>query len=728
MHNLVIVESPTKARTLARFLGKGFEVKSSKGHVCDLPKSELGVDLDRDFAPKYVIALGKEGAIRDLRKALKKADKVWLATDLDREGEAIASHLFEVLGLKSKTEGAVRRVVFHEITEDAVREAFAHPRGIDLDLVSAQKARRVLDRLVGYKLSPLLWKKVRYGLSAGRVQSVAVRFVVEREKERERFSSDSYWTLTALFESREGVCFEAELRKIDGKRIERVQTERLFSGTYRVKKTILDSRSAVEKVESKLWEEKPSVAGVEVKDVSRNPYPPLMTVSLQSSAAGLGFSSSQVMRLAQRLYEEGYITYHRTDSRFLAESALENCRAFIKNNLGEQYLPEGATHYQTKSKLAQEAHEAIRPTDFRVRPGSLRKIGKDAAKLYELIWRQTLACQMKPAVFSRVTVDIAAGKFLFRGVGQTLKFDGWLKVQPRVRERYKESHLPSLENGEVLSVSKLEAGEHRTTPPPRYSEAALIRALKKYEIGRPSTYAAIISTIQKRGYVKKEGGYFRPTDVGVVVIELLAEHFPNIVDVSFTAQMEEDLDEIARGGKGWVPVVREFWEPFANLLAKKSKELKREDFTVLEKTDEICPECGKPLVVKLGKYGKFFSCSGFPKCKYAKPFSDVDLDGRPDEVDQSQLEGRCPECGGVLKLKEGRFGKFIACANYPKCKFTKNYLDKIGVRCPECGRGEVIVKRTRRAKVFYGCSRYPECKFASWKHPKGKGTKQGLSS
>ena len=730
MSDLVIVESPTKAKTLSKFLGKGFDVRSSMGHICDLPKSELGVDLENDFAPRYTVVAGKDAVIKDLVKASKKADKIWLAADLDREGEAIASHIYDVLRSSSKPKiqsSKFGRVVFHEITEDAIKKAFKHPCSIDANLVDAQKARRILDRLVGYKLSPLLWKKVQTGLSAGRVQSVVVRFVVEREREREVFSSEIYWTLAARFKSSCGSIFQAELKEIEGERIEKTYTKKLFSGTYRFVTTVLDSQTAVDEVKSTLQQENFLVKSVKVVDVKRKPYPPLTTATFQVSAASMGFSSSRAMRLAQKLYEEGYITYHRTDSRFLSQAALKNCRKFIKSGFDAQYLPPSAICYQTEAKRAQEAHEAIRPTNFAVQPGDIQKLGKDAARLYELIWRQTIASQMKPAVFSRVTIDVSAGKFLFRGIGQTLKFDGWLKVQPRVRARYKDASLPSLEKGASLELLGLEEQEHKTTPPPRYSEAGLIRELRKYEIGRPSTYAAVISTIQKRGYVRKESGYFRPTDVGVVVTKLLADHFPNIVDISFTAQMEDDLDEIARGGKKWVPVVRAFWEPFAALLEKKSKELKRSDFTVLEKTDEVCPECGKPLVIKLGKYGKFFSCSGFPKCKYAKPFSDVDLDGQPDEIDESQLAGVCPKCGGGLKLKEGRFGKFIACLNYPKCKFTKDYLDKIGMVCPKCGKGNVIVKRTRRGKVFYGCSKYPQCDYASWKHP-GKSTKQDLLS
>jgi len=719
MKNLVIVESPTKAKTLARFLGKGFEVTSSKGHIRDLPKSELGVDISHNFKVNYVSVKGKDAVIKELRKASKRADKVWLATDLDREGEAIAWHLAHILGVSVKD---TARVVFHEITKAAVEAAFANPGTLDLDLVNAQQARRVLDRLVGYKLSPLLWKKVRTGLSAGRVQSVAVRFIVEREKERRAFSAENYWSIQALLGlPAGGGDFWVGVREVGGKPIETTEKKKLFAGVYQVKKTLLDSEAATEKIMGQLQREDFVVSKVEAKDVARKPYPPFTTASLQSSAVSLGFSPARTMRLAQRLYEEGYITYHRTDSRFISESAIGECRDFIKRSIGEQYLPSSAVSYRTKSKTAQEAHEAIRPTKFSVQPREVRKLGQSEAKLYELIWRGTVACQMKPAVFSRVTIDVSAGEVSLRGVGQTLKFAGWLKVRPRVGKRYKESEFPPLQEGQTLNLLQLESTVHQTSLPPRYSEAALVRTLKKNEIGRPSTYAPIISTIAKRGYVVKDGGSFIPTDVGVVVTDLLAEHFPQIVDISFTAGMEGDLDLVASGDKEWVDVVSEFWKPFSALLEKKERELKREEFTVLEETSERCPECGKNLIIKLGKYGKFLSCSGFPDCKYARPYTDVDQDGVPDEVDKSQLTGKCPECGGELVVKEGRFGKFIACSHYPKCKFTKNYLDKIGMKCPECGEGEVIIKRTRRGKTFYGCSRYPKCKYASWKNPLREG-------
>ncbi len=722
MKNLVIVESPTKAKTISKYLGEGFEVDSSRGHVRDLPKSELGVDIEKDFEPKYVVSSGKKKIISALKKKAEKVDEVWLATDMDREGEAIAYHLGVVLEpvLKSKAED-LKRVVFHEITKDAIEESFESPRKLDMNLVDSQKARRVLDRLVGYKLSPLLWKKVQAGLSAGRVQSVAVRLIVEREKEREKFSREKYWTLGAYFEDESEQGLWTELKSIEGKDVEKREEIKLFSGTYQVTKTTIDTKEELKELKKRAGKGSYRVSSVEAKEIRRKPYPPLTTATLQASGASLGFSSAQTMRLAQRLYEEGFITYHRTDSQFIAESAITACRNFIKNNLGSEYIPNSPVRYQTKSKTAQEAHEAIRPTDAKVKPAEVRKLGEQESELYDLIWRQTIASQMKPAVFSRTTVELEGNELLFRGVGRILKFEGWLKIRPRIRKRIKEQEVPFFKEGDVLEVNELKEEDHETAPPPRYSEASLIKELKKNDIGRPSTYAPIVSTIRKRGYVDKEGSYFLPTTVGVVVTDLLIEHFPDIVDIAFTAEMEQKLDRVAEGKISWREVIANFWKPFSKLLEKKMKEIDRAQVTVLEETEEKCPECGRKLVVKLGKYGKFLSCSGFPECDYARPLSDVDQDGKPDDVDESQLEGGCPECGGELELREGRYGKFVACSNYPKCKFTKNYLDRIGMKCPECKEGDVIVKRTRKGKTFYGCSRYPDCEYASWKNPKKKG-------
>ena len=704
MKNLVIVESPAKTKTLKKYLGEDFEIVASLGHIKDLPKSKLGVDVEKDFEPQYEVASKKKKVVADLKAAAKNADQVYLATDPDREGEAIAYHVADVLSSSSKFKvrsSKFPRVVFHEITKDAVKEAFEHPRKIDLDLVDAQKARRVLDRLVGYKLSPLLWKKIRYGLSAGRVQSVAVRLIVERERERGAFKPDEYWSIEALLKkaATEGT-FTSLLTKKDEKKFE-VKTKKQAD-------TVLKDLKKADYI----------VKEIKTAEKKRYPAPPFKTSTLQQTAFNaFGFSSKRTMRAAQALYEQGLITYHRTDSTNLASSALSQIRKLIAKEFGEKYLPSGAKFYKTKAKVAQEAHEAIRVTKVGVKNAGT----KDAAKLYELIWKRTVSCQMNPAVFDQQTLDVSAKNYLFRATGQVMKFDGFLRVEDG---RVKDTQLPELSEGDQLDLVKLNPSQHFTQPPARYTEATLIKELEKHGIGRPSTYAPTISTIQNRGYVSKDGRALRPEDVGMVVNDLLVEHFPEIVDLKFTAAMEDDLDEIAAGKKKWVPIIKEFYKPFEKKLETKTEELKKEDFTTLEKTKEKCPECKKPLIVKLGKYGKFLSCSGFPKCKYGRPYEDKDADGEPDKQDKSQLKGVCPDCKGELILKEGRFGKFIACSKYPECKFTKNYLDKIGMKCPDCKDGEVITKKSKRGKVFYGCSHYPKCKFASWKDPQKKSAKE----
>jgi DNA topoisomerase-1 len=722
---LVVVESPTKTRTLKKYLGEGYEIKASLGHIKDLPKSELGVDVEHNFAPQYEVAPKKKKVVSELKAAAKGAEEIYLATDPDREGEAIAQHVDEVIKSKLKT----YRVVFYEITADAVKEAFAHPRKIDEDLVDAQKARRVLDRLVGYKLSPLLWKKIRYGLSAGRVQSVAVRLIVEREREREAFKPEEFWRI------------EAELRKMEDRR-------RKMEGEFTAllikkndKKLEVKTKKQADSILKDLEKANYIVKEIKTEEKKRYPAPPFTTSTLQQNAFNTyGFSSKRTMRAAQALYEQGLITYHRTDSTNLAASAVSQIRKLIAKEFGEKYLTAGAKVYKTKAKVAQEAHEAIRPTNFGLQIQSAKfkvqsSLGRDGKKLYELIWKRAVACQMNPAIFDQQTVDVAAKNYLFRATGQVLKFDGFLKVygvvaglvpassRATTRVAATDKPLPELSEGEKLDLVKLTPTQHFTQPPARYTEATLIKELEKNGIGRPSTYAPTISTIQERGYVSKEERALKPEDIGIVVNDLLVEHFPQIVDLQFTAEMEDDLDKIADGKRKWVPVIREFYGPFEKELRLKNKELRKEDFTTLEKTSEKCPECGKPLVVKLGKYGKFLSCSGFPECKYGRPFEDKDHDGQPGKVDKSQLKGKCPECGGELVLKEGRFGKFIACGNYPKCKFTKPYLDKIGMKCPECKKGEVIVKKTKRGRDFYGCSNYPKCKWASWKDPRKKSPK-----
>ena len=665
--NLVIVESPAKARTIEKFLGKDFKVESSFGHVRDLPKSDLGIDVEHDFEPKYIIPTKAKKQVSLLKKAAEKSDKIILATDEDREGEAISWHLVKALGL-DKNKKEIERIVFHEITARAILESLKHPRKIEQNLVDAQQARRVLDRLVGYKLSPLLWKKVSRGLSAGRVQSVAVRLIVEREREREKFQKQEYWSLVAqlqksnLKNQNEG-SFEAKLFKINNETL-----DKFAIANEELAKKILST------LENSDWK----VESIEKKETRRNPSPPFTTSTLQQSAARkFGFSAKRTMVLAQQLYEgvdlegdrTGLITYMRTDSLNLSQDAIGVATGFIKENFGEKYL-ENRT-YKTKSKGAQEAHEAIRPTDPMRTPEAMAShLQPPQLKLYRLIWQRFMATQMTPAIFDATTVDILATSdkkqvtnHIFRANGLTKKFDGFTKVYSLKTE---ETILPELKTNEPLTLIELKPNQHSTEPPARFSEATLIKALEQHGIGRPSTYAPTLSTVQDRGYVERdEQRKLKPTQMGVIVNDLLVEHFPNIVDIDFTAKMEEKLDDIAENKIEWVPVIREFYEPFEKNLKEKMEELKKSDFKRDEPTDKICPECGKPIVIKLGRFGKFYACTGFPECKH-----------------------------------------------------TERILEKIDMKCPDCKEGDVIVKHTRTKKIFYGCSRYPECKYASWVNPK----------
>lgn len=639
---LVIVESPTKAKTLQKFLGEGYEVLSSAGHVIDLPKKELGVDVEHDFAPKYMLLPKKSSIVSALKKAAKGAEEVFLATDPDREGEAIAWHLESVVG-----DGKTKRVTFHEITEEAVKESFKNPRGLDQKLVDSQQARRVLDRLVGYKLSPLLWKKIRYGLSAGRVQSVAVRLVVERERERRAFHPEEYWEVQAELASQRS---EVKSQKFGAKLIEK-DGEKIKIG----------AKEEADRIVGELEKAEYQVSKVEKSERKRHPYPPYTTSTLQQAGVNvLGFSSKRTMRAAQALYEAGLITYHRTDSTTIGEKALAQIRDFIGSNYGSNYLPDDAVRYKTKVRLAQEAHEAIRPTRFELKAESL-DLGSDEKKVYDLIWRQAIASQMRPAVYEQVAANIQAGPYGLRATGSKLVFDGWEKLN----HSEPEGSLPELTEGEKLNLLGLIPSQHFTEPPARYTEATLIKKLEEEGIGRPSTYAPIISTIQDRQYVSKEGRALKPEDAGFIVNDLLVDYFPDVVDLSFTAKMEEGFDEIARGEKNWVELIRGFYGPFTAELLKAEENVDKSSMTTIAETDEKCPESGHPLVIKFGRYGRFYSCTGFPKCKYARP-----------------------------------------------------YIEKIGMQCPECQQGEVIIKRSRRGKTFYGCSRYPDCKWASWKDPR----------
>lgn len=694
---LVIVESPTKAKTLSGFLGKDYTVKASYGHIRDLPKSQLGVDVEHNFDITYEVNEKASKIIKELKKDVKNADEIYLATDLDREGEAISWHLYELLHDKKKKTQIFKRVVFHEITKEEIEKSFKHPSELNYNLVDSQQARRVLDRLVGYKLSPLLWKKVRYGLSAGRVQSVAVRLIVEREEERKKFIPDEYWDIKAMFTKGKSR-ISSELFEAKGEKIE-LKNE---TDTNKVLAEIKKSDSFV-------------VDSVSKSSRKRNAQPPLKTSTLQQSSANIfGFNAKKTMSVAQKLFEKGFITYHRTDSLNLSEKFLSEARSFIKKEIGSKYLPDEAVHYKTNSKGAQEAHEAIRPTATVVYPKGLTL---DEQKIYSLIFKRALESQMLPIEFLQTTIKINTNNdFVFKTTGSIITFDGWLALSKKLEifeDEDELSELPDLQTGDKLDLSEITSNQHFTQPPPRYSDASLIKTLEELQIGRPSTYAPTISTIQERGYVKKEGRYFVPDDVAFVVTKLLVEYFPEIVDYEFTANMEERFDDIADGKVKWVPIISEFYKPFEKNIKARDKELQKADFTFLGMSEEDCPKCGKKLMVKLGKFGKFLSCSGFPDCEFAKPVNSEGIDEKGDPISYEKCE-KCED--GNMILKMGRFGKFLACSNYPKCKNIKKYLEKIGLKCPLCSEGEVIVKRFR-GRVFYGCSKYPDCKYATSKNP-----------
>ena len=643
---LIIVESPTKSKTLQGFLGKNYKVLASYGHVRDLPKGELGIDVEKDFEPKYVIPTKSRKILNALKKELKKTKSVILATDEDREGEAIAWHLAQALGL-DKDKG-YQRIVFHEITKEAIQEALKNPRDIDLNQVDAQQARRVLDRIVGYKLSPFLWKKIARGLSAGRVQSVAVRLVVEREREIKKFLAQEYWTVLATLQKMIEAgpqSFEAVLIKKDDKVLDKLE---------------IKNQKEAEKIIQGLAGAAYQVLEVEKKEVNKNPLPPFTTSTLQQEAwRRFKFPAKFTMSIAQRLYETGKITYHRTDSLNLSEMSLGIAKKFVTKNYGPNYYQ--FRKFKTKAKGAQEAHEAIRPTYPEITPDQA-KLDERQYKLYDLIWRRFMASQMKEAIFLATTADIKAKECVFRANGQTLKFDGFLKVYPI---KYEEIELPPLEKAEALKLVKLDPQQHFTQPLNRYTEATLIKALEKAGIGRPSTYAPIISTIQGRNYIEKnEKKFFQPTEIGLVVNDLLVEHFPEIVDINFTAHMEEDLDNVSRGERKWKQVLEDFYAPFSKNLEQKYKDVSKKEFTE-ENLKKLCPKCQSPLLVRLGKFGKFYACSKFPECKYT------------ESLPQNNL----------------------------------------GIKCPKCQEGNVVAKRTKTNKIFYGCDRFPKCDFALWDKP-----------
>lgn len=710
--NLIIVESPTKAKTISKFLGKEYKVESSFGHIRDLPKSKLGVDLENNFEPKYVIPTKAKKRVTELKKLAKEASSIILASDEDREGEAIAWHLFEALSLK---EDNYKRIAFHEITKEAILSALENPRRIDQKMVDAQQTRRILDRLVGYKLSPFLWKKVAKGLSAGRVQSVAVRLIVEKEREIKAFIPQEYWDINALL-IKDDVNFLAKLHKIDNKTLD---------------KFYLKNEEQASKVLDDIKKGSFIVSSIEAKESFKNPLAPFTTSTLQQTAnRRLGFSAKQTMMVAQKLYEMGYITYMRTDSINLAEKFRNEAGEYLKSRLGDKYLVSGGRVFKSKNKNAQEAHEAVRPTSAAVLAEDIStKLDKNQFKLYQLIWQRSIASQMAPAILDTIAVDILTGdnnQYLFRANGQAIKFNGYLEIYP---EKVSENELPLLNKDELLKLEKLEKNQHFTQAPARYSDATLVKELEKHGIGRPSTYAPTIATIIDRNYVNRDDKKrLFPTDIAFVVIDLLVEHFPQIVGYEFTAEMENDLDKISLGKKEWRPVIKNFWDEFYKNLEKKYMELDKKSFAPEEETDEVCDKCGAKMIIKTGRYGKFLACSAFPECRNIKPLNKGESSPKEESEEliklKEQYKGeKCDKCGSDMIVRSGKFGYFLGCSAYPKCKNLKN-INKDGqkdieVDCPVCRKGKIVKKFSRRG-VFYACSAYPDCKNAYFGKPTGE--------
>ena len=712
--NLIIVESPTKAKTISKFLGRQYVVESSFGHVCDLPKSELGIDLENNFNPKYIVPNKSKKRVSELKKIAKTADSIILASDEDREGEAIAWHLSNVLSIDDKN---IKRIAFHEITKEAILKAIDNPRKIDKKMVDAQQARRILDRLVGYKLSPFLWKKVAKGLSAGRVQSVAVRLIVDREKEIKAFIPQEYWDIEAILKKNNDL-FSARLFKINKKTVNK----------FHFKKEA-DTVDVIASLNKGQW----LVTNIESKEGRKNPLPPFITSTLQQTANHrLGFSAKQTMVVAQKLYEMGFITYMRTDSLNLSDKFKNESIDYLKTKLGDKYLSNGNRIFKTKDKTAQEAHEAIRPTMVSNEPsGLINKLDKNQFKLYQLIWQRALASQMAAAVLDTMAVDIQAGskeEYLFRATGQTIKFKGYLEIYP---EKISENELPVLNKNDNLELEKINKNQHFTQAPARYSDASLVKELEKHGIGRPSTYAPTIATIIDRNYVNRDDKKrLFPTDIAFVVIDLLVNHFPDIVNYKFTADMENDLDDISIGKKEWIPVIRNFWEPFNKNLENKYKELDKQKFMPEEESNEICEKCGAKMIIKTGRYGKFLACSGFPECHNIKSIKKEE--SQPDNKELEELKEKyknekCDKCGADMIARIGKFGPFLGCSAYPKCKNIKN-IDKNGeaekeIPCPVCKTGKIVKKFSRRG-VFYACNNYPKCKNAYFAKPTGEKCKK----
>jgi DNA topoisomerase I len=736
MSAIVIVESPAKAKTIEKFLGKGFKVVATYGHIRDLPSKTGSVDTENDFAMSYEISKQSTKHVTELAKAVKGSDEILLATDPDREGEAISWHVLEVLkkkrlGLKDMT---VRRVVFNEITKRAIQDAVANAREIDMSMVNAQQARRALDYLVGFTLSPLLWKKVRRGLSAGRVQSVALRLVCERENEILAFDSQEYWSILSSVskEQDKEAKFQARLVVAEGKKLDKFD--------------IPDEKRAKELV--KAIENKPlTITELTKKQSKQNPSPPFITSSLQQEASRkLGFSAKKAMMVAQKLYEGikipfpdgheevvGLITYMRTDSVNLATEALDAIRGLIKERYGAEFLPGKPRYYKSSAKNAQEAHEAVRPTDVNHLPERLRKsLDNDQFRLYELIWKRTMACQMEAAKLDKVAATLSVDSndpkapYSLRANGSSVAFSGFRKVYSEGKDEVSaqdrnddetSTMLPPLAKGDKINMDGVLPRQHFTEPPPRFTEASLVKVLESYGIGRPSTYAPTMSTIQDRGYVKLEQKKFFPEDVGMVVNRFLVEHFEKYVDYHFTAHLEDDLDAIARGEKEWIPLLKEFWSPFNDQIKEKDKTTTRAQVTT-EDTKEECPECKKYLQIKLGRYGRFMACSNYPDCKYTRNILKEGEEEKP-VVEPVMSDEKCEKCGEGMLIKEGKFGKYLACSGYPKCRNIQS-LEKpkdTEIPCPTCNKGTFLEKKSRRGKIFYSCSTYPKCKHALWNKP-----------
>lgn len=778
--SLVIVESPSKAKTINKYLGAKYKVVASVGHVVDLPKKGIGIDFDRDFEPTYEVIPGKEDVIGSIASAAKSASEIFVATDPDREGEAIGWHIREVILKQNGDQKPVRRILFNEITKPAILEAIKHPGEIDERLVNAQQARRLLDRIVGYQVSPLLWDKVRRGLSAGRVQTVAVRLVVEREREIQAFNTTEYWSIVANLGAQLPPAFDAKLTKVGDLTVKTSG----FDKAARKTELHVKNQSQADEIVSDLTNAAYTVVDLATKEKKRNPVPPFVTSKLQQEAARkLRFPVKKTMRVAQKLYEGidigdeegtvGLITYMRTDSTRVAESAIVEAREYIGSAYGAGYLPGKPVHYKSK-KGAQDAHEAIRPTAVGRTPDSVaRYLSSEELALYKLIWQRFLASQMMPALFDQTTIDIeAAQKYLFRATGSVLKFDGFLAVYEEGKDEKDEEDeergltLPRLSKGETLKLNDLRPNQHFTEPPPRYSEATLVKALEEKGIGRPSTYAQIMTVIQDREYVEKAQDRFRPTELGTIVNDLLVDSFDDIFNAEYTASLEGQLDEIEEGHAEWRDTLRAFYDKFTVDLDKARlhmKDVKRQEILTDEECEkcgskmaikfgrfgrflactnypecrttrelakttngeaepkaepvenpyegELCEKCGKPMQLKRGRFGQFLACTGYPDCRNTRKIMKSGALAQPDRP----LDETCPQCGKHLVAKHGRFGEFVACSNYPKCKYIKQ--ETVGLPCPTCNTGDIAIKKSKRGRTFYGCTRYPDCDFTSWDKP-----------